>query len=166
MKFKTPHPPANIIEDKRMKRAFLAVAFAALLASCGSGPTQIGGTSGDSSTVVNNNIVASGQNGSGSSTLSLDVAVSLPVDYVDPATGVITPLASLTWTVTITDSLKDVLPNSKYTISATFPNGSKESSGASFARSWSFHPSLIGSYRLDVSDSSGRTATLMKSRDN
>ncbi|MBF0291129.1 MAG: hypothetical protein HQK86_03135, partial [Nitrospinae bacterium] len=67
---------------------------------------------------------------------------------------------------TVTDSLKDVLPNSKYTFTATFPNGSKDTSGASFSQKWSFHPSLLGSYRLDVSDSSGRTAMLMKSRDN
>lgn len=151
-----------------MRKTFVSIAAlcAAALASCGAGPTQIGGTSGDSSTVVNNNIVASGQNGSSSSTLSLDVAVSLPVDYVDPATGAITPLASLTWTVTVTDSLKDVLPNGKYTITATFPNGSKESSGLMFSRSWSFHPALIGSYRIDAGDSSGRTVSMTKARDN
>lgn len=144
----------------------IAVMLAAiLLTSCGSGPTQLGGTSGDSSTVINNNNVTSGQNGSGS-TLALDVVVSLPSDYVDPITGAITPITSLIWTVTVTDALRDVLPNSKYTITATFPNGSKDTSGASFSRSWSFFPSLIGSYRIDASDSSGRTAYMMKARDN
>jgi hypothetical protein len=145
--------------------AIAAMCAAFMLTSCGSGPTQLGGTSGDSSTVINNNNVTSGQNGNGS-TLSLDVAVSLPVDYMDPVTGVVTPLASLMWMVTVTDSLKDVLPNTQYTITATFPNGSKDTSGRITGRSWSFHPSLIGSYRIDASDSSGRTAYLMKARDN
>lgn len=149
-----------------MKKTISILLIVAMIASCGAGPTQIGGTSGDSSTVVNNNIISSGQNGSTSSSLSLDVAVSLPVDYVDPNSGVITPLASLMWEVSVTDSLKDVLPNTKYTFTATFPNGSKDTSGASFARRWSFFPSLIGSYKIEVADSSGRTAYLMKTRDN
>ena len=53
-----------------------------------------------------------------------------------------------------------------YAVTATFPDGSQAVSGNLYARSWSFAPSLIGAYRIEAVDASGRTASMTKSREN
>jgi hypothetical protein len=133
------------------------------LMACGN---QFFGSSGSATyTTASNNVTSSGQ-GNANSTLSIDVVVTAEVATTDPTTGTPVVTAPLTWTVIISDTLKDVLPNNAYGIDVTFPDGSAHSSGNLFMRSWSFAPTLTGAYRIDARDATGRTASITKAREN